>query len=184
MYLTRRKYIGANYKHRNVTGKAEIMIGDKKIPIDFEKLSYIEEQACYWRKANQIHKWFVDKVQNGNDDCRTYDVSVKDLEELLDLCKQVKEKAVLTDGNIKNGMEYKDGEWKPIIEKGKYILNSNEIASLLPTEDGFFYGSTDYDEYYMSDIDHTIEEFEKILKEEKELNENGFYSEFTYRSSW
>ena len=26
----------------------------------------------YWRKSNQIHKWFVDNIQEGVDNCATY----------------------------------------------------------------------------------------------------------------
>ena len=51
----------------------------------------VEFEAGYWRKANQIHKWFVDNVQEGNDDCKDYPVSREDLEKLLDACEKVKE---------------------------------------------------------------------------------------------
>lgn len=47
----------------------------------------IEVTCAYWRKANQIHKWFVDNVQNGSDDCGEYYVSQDKLIELLALCK-------------------------------------------------------------------------------------------------
>lgn len=87
MYLTKKIYIGADYKHRNVTGEISIKIGDKPVKIDFEKVSSIEEKAGYWRKANQIHKWFVDNVQDGKDDCEEYDVSFEKLVELRDLCE-------------------------------------------------------------------------------------------------
>ena len=30
------------------------------------------EMVGYWRKANHIHKWFVDNVQEGIDDYREY----------------------------------------------------------------------------------------------------------------
>lgn len=39
--------------------------------------------AMYWRKANQIHEWFVQNVQNGEDDCRSYYVTEKNLRQLL-----------------------------------------------------------------------------------------------------
>ena len=26
-------------------------------------------EAAYWRKANQIHNWFVENIQDGEDDC-------------------------------------------------------------------------------------------------------------------
>ena len=38
----------------------------------------------YWRKANAVHNWFVDNVQDGNDGCKHYWVSKEDLQKLLD----------------------------------------------------------------------------------------------------
>ena len=46
-------------------------------------------RVAYWRKANAIHQWFVENVQDGTDDCGEYHVSREQLEELLDLCKQI-----------------------------------------------------------------------------------------------
>ena len=46
-------------------------------------------EAMYWRKANAIHKWFVDNVQEGTDDCGDYWVSREKLAELRDLIKEV-----------------------------------------------------------------------------------------------
>lgn len=45
----------------------------------------VDVTCAYWRKANQIHAWFVDNVQQGNDDCGEYYVSHEKLKELLDL---------------------------------------------------------------------------------------------------
>ena len=184
MYLIRKKYIGANYEWRNVKGTIEIEINGKKLPIEFERISYIDESVGYWRKANAIHKWFVDNVQDGNDDCGNYYVSIEALEELLNKCKEVKEKAIIKNGKIKNGKKIENGKWVDIIEDGDYIENSDEISEILPTQDGFFFGGTEYDQWYMEDIEYTIELIERLLKEEKELNDLGFYSEFEYNSSW
>ena len=41
----------------------------------------------YWRKANAIHNWFVENVQNGEDDCGRYYVSTEKLEELKADCE-------------------------------------------------------------------------------------------------
>ena len=45
----------------------------------------------YWRKANQVHGWFVKHVQFGNDDCREYYVSRAQLQGLLTACQNVKQ---------------------------------------------------------------------------------------------
>lgn len=49
---------------------------------------HVEVTCAYWRKANQIHKWFVDNVQNGEDNCGEYYVSHEKLKELRETCRQ------------------------------------------------------------------------------------------------
>ncbi len=39
----------------------------------------------------KYHIWFVDNVQNGEDDCNEYDVSIEQLRNLLEVCKEVKQ---------------------------------------------------------------------------------------------
>lgn len=51
---------------------------------------------------------------------------------------------------------------------------------LLPTQSGFFFGSTEYDEYYMKDIDYTIKIITDVLKEQETYNRGDLY----YGSSW
>lgn len=184
MYLTRKIYVGGNFEHNNVKGVIDLETKEKKVPIDIKKITYIEEEAGYWRKANQIHKWFVDNVQDGEDDCKSYVVSIQDLEKLLVLCKKVKEKAVIINGYIKIGEKLVDGKWLPIVKEGEKIQNAEEIADILPTEDGFFFGSSEYDEYYLLDIEDTIKIIEEQIKREKELNEQGLYTFLEYSSSW
>ena len=48
-----------------------------------------EEEVGYWRKANHIHRWFVENVQNGQDDCGAYPVSPEQLDRLLRTCRRV-----------------------------------------------------------------------------------------------
>ena len=44
--------------------------------------------CAYWRKCNQIHGWFVDNVQRGEDNCGEYYVSHEKLKSLLDLVNE------------------------------------------------------------------------------------------------
>lgn len=48
---------------------------------------YVQVSVGYWRKANQIHGWFVENVQNGEDNCGEYPVERRQLEQLRTLCK-------------------------------------------------------------------------------------------------
>ena len=36
--------------------------------INYSYDSFFKE-VMYWRKANYIHNWFVENIQNGSDDC-------------------------------------------------------------------------------------------------------------------
>lgn len=99
----------------------------------------------YWRKANHIHKWFVDNVQDGEDDCEKYEVTKSNLLDLKDVCEEV------------------------LTLKGK---DEGKIEEILPTTSGFFFGGTVYDEYYFSGIEETIRIINNVLETtdfEKEL---------------
>ena len=141
------------------------------------RLKNIEIEVAYWRKANQIHNWFVENVQGGEDDCRDYYVKRDDLKKLLNLCKEILSKTKLVDGKINNGYIYEDGKKIPIVEEGKTIEDPTFASEILPTQGGFFFGSTDYDEYYLHDIEYTVEVLKKALK-----LPDGW--SFEYSSSW
>jgi len=51
--------------------------------------TYVVAEAMYWRKANAIHRWFVDNVQDGKDDCGTYPVTREQLGALVQACRNV-----------------------------------------------------------------------------------------------
>ena len=45
------------------------------------------KEVAYWRKSNQIHRWFVDNVQDGIDDCEVHrPLTENDLKVLKGLC--------------------------------------------------------------------------------------------------
>ena len=48
----------------------------------------VSVNAAYWRKVNAVHKWFVDNVQGGEDNCGEYYVSNTKLKELLATAQQ------------------------------------------------------------------------------------------------
>lgn len=80
MYLTAEKYFSPydNGPMPRVRG----------VPNGFS-VSTVQVRAAYWRKANQIHAWFVREIQDGEDECREHYVPRKKLCELVDLCKTV-----------------------------------------------------------------------------------------------
>jgi hypothetical protein len=143
----------SEYKHRYSTW-------DKDKKYGFHTMF---QQVAYWRKANHIHNWFVENVQNGTDDCGCYEVTKEQLEQLLEICIVVRD----------NSKMIHDSEGET------YIKDTSTAERLLPTQSGFFFGSTDYDKWYLEDIRYTIKELRKILKTTDFEHEIVFYT-----SSW
>jgi hypothetical protein len=146
MYLTGRMYVGEwSTPPENYAAVKSVF---PQIPWKVNGVSF---DAGYWRKANHIHQWFVDNVQDGIDECREHAVSREQLTELLSVCKRV-------------------------------MADPKLAEELLSTVSGFFFGSTDYDEYYFEDIERTIAILEEILAPENE--KKYLYVDFYYQSSW
>lgn len=91
MYLTRKHNV-RNWSHRkDKQYSVAAECNYKPVPFigSIGKLTSISEEVIYWRKANAIHRWFVDNVQDGDDDCGVYEVSLDKLQELRHLCIEV-----------------------------------------------------------------------------------------------
>jgi len=162
MYLSRKTYVkNWDFKKDTEVYKVSVKLNGKKHPfIDPKKISEITEDVGYWRKANAIHKWFVENVQNGEDNCKEYYVDMEQLKELHSLCVQIDK-------------------------------NHDLAPKLLPTQSGFFFGGTEYDEWYFKDIKNTIEILEELIKLDNkisEINKSGtnphIFTEYYYQSSW
>lgn len=140
----------------------------------------IHKQVAYWRKANAIHKWFVDNIQSGEDDCCYHrEVTEQDLEKLIGICEEILDSVVLEDGKVLNGYVYRNGKEEPSYQDGKQIVNKEVCERLLPSESGFFFGGTDYDQWYMDGIKYTYEVLSRILEETDFEKQMLFYV-----SSW
>ena len=141
MYLKAERYIWYNEDELG----DEVKKSFPELP-EGAKIKQVEAEVGYWRKANQIHRWFVDNVQEGVDECQKSPVDREQIKELLELCKKVEEDA-------------------------------SQASKLLPTQSGFFFGGTEYDDWYMKDIQDTI----KICEAALALPDSW---ELYYRSSW
>jgi len=65
-----------------------------------------------------------------------------------------------------------------LVVRLRHIKDNPKCAKeILPTEEGFFFGSQDYDEYYYNEINNTLETIQSLLDED---NSDDYF----YRASW
>lgn len=107
-------------------------------------------ELIYWRKANAIHRYFC-SIGKEIEKHLIYEISKDQLLELVDFIK--------------------------------LILNSRDSEGdifaklIIPVQDGPFFGSIEYDEYYYSDLEYTKEKIENVLKSSDK-------DSFIYYASW
>lgn len=73
------------------------------------------------------------------------------------------------------------------IRVAEKIDNPELAQDLLPTQSGFFFGSTSYDEWYLEDLRSYVEQAEDIEREHKELVAGGvkeYDIDYYYEASW
>tara|TARA_Y100000004_G_C8807518_1_gene366136 strand:- start:121 stop:672 length:552 start_codon:yes stop_codon:yes gene_type:complete len=136
-------------------------IGFQAAPIDhaYNHMTYVFP-IITWRKANAIHKFFVDEVQDGNDNCERHYVPRETLHELLD--------RITTILDIKT----------PVAREMK-------AEELLPTDiEGCFFGTKDYDDWYYKDLEDTKKTLEKVFEYEENAESGKCFDSFYYQSSW
>lgn len=84
------------------------------------------------------------------------------------------------DGKIENCVPVKVNREDIVVLKDRceIVLAHHELAEqLLPTQEGFFFGDTDYDEYYFEQVEDVLETCKDLLQDFKEL-EDGECIEF------
>jgi len=89
-----------------------------------------KEVSCLvaqWRKSNAVHGWFVENVQDGEDNCQEYEVSREKLQALVN----------------------------DIDEVLGARMRASKAMEKLPPVDGPFFGSFDLDEHYYNDLEYT-----------------------------
>lgn len=148
MYLSAKRYIWPNLASEEDGKIAEHikalnLTGSVAAPI-----KYLIFEVAYWRKQNAIHDWFVQNVQEGNDDCKAYYVNPDQLHTLQQLCVEV-------------------------------LAHPDRAAKRLPTRSGFFFGPTEYDDWYFAGLRYTADTLAKLLADPA-MQE----FDFEYQSSW
>jgi hypothetical protein len=148
MYLTAKRYFKDTEYDTHTKVIESVLPEIKQIPLDSYKsnINSVTVEVGSWRKANQIHHWFLVNLDIEHDDGRSVDVSGEELKSLKEACEKV--------------------------------LKERWLAKeLLPTCQGFFFGSSVYDDYYFENLKETVKIIDIALALPKEW-------EFEYRASW
>jgi len=132
MYLTAKRYI---YDFDDDGKALREKLEDFKVNgMEVKELSY---RAGYWRKANAIHQWFVDNVQDDVDNCGEYLVTIEQLEELLELVNEVlrnRDKAdellPTCNGFFFGNVSYDEGYFDDLLQTKAIIENVLSIDDL------------------------------------------------------
>lgn len=144
MYLTARRYIP---RHEVVARRQADAVLNLFPEVDISKVDdysgvAVEFQVGYWRKANAIHRYFVEQVDGGEDDCEPVAVGRDNLQDLLALCKAVlvvpesaEEKLPTQGGFFFGDTEYGEGYRMDLIRTIEIL----EGALILPEEWDFYY---------------------------------------------
>ena len=114
----------------------------------------------YWRKANAIHSWFLEN-------CAAKDP----FDNPIDDCRPI---------------EIPLEKLEELLDGCKEVLKDHSLAKkLLPTADGFFFGSIEYDKDYFDAIEDTIDIIEPVIKFMKHMLEIKDYTwDVIYQASW
>lgn len=106
------------------------------------------EEIGYFRKVNFLMTEFA---YYGN--CEYKEITPEELTTLRGKCEEVLE--------IGRRHENEEGDWN----EGEELTDSERefVTDTLPTTSGFFFGSTDYGEYYFYDVKEVLEWVDGVL---------------------
>ena len=157
-YLTAKKYVSKWDYSNDYRDKAVSQDFQDLLPMDTPDITRygqyagitVEYPVGYWRKANAIHNYFVQTLGEGVDECQEMYVPRETLSDLRERCQDV-------------------------IASSDMEQMAQEVG--LETVSGFFFGDTEYGEWYKEDLKLTVEicDFVLALPEEYSLH---------YQASW
>lgn len=153
MYFTARQFL-SEFDDADKEMKTNVSALSKGIASewDVEEVTY---EVGYWRKANAIHNWFVQNVQDGEDDCKSYHVSHDSILELYNTVIEVLE-------------DHSKAEDLLPPQSGFFFGNTSI--------DEWYFSDLEHTKKILEPIVERIQDDDKV----KELYDYSFY----YQSSW
>lgn len=151
--------------------------------IQTEKMGWeilnIHKSVMYWRKANAIHNWFVQKFAfEGEDNCQPLWISKESMAD------EFRRDLLMALANPERTYELQNPITKYALDDflAKNPIDEKTYENPMPPQEGFFFGSTNLDDYYYSTIEDTYAEITTLLNK---LDDKGNDRvSFIYQASW
>jgi hypothetical protein len=199
MYLYAEKYI-SSYDYETIDGEFTRKdnpaydstirgAGMETLPTAEYGSATVSKCVGYWRKANAIHGWFVRELADGVDECQRIRVTRSDLKTLRDVCvNELSNRAMaMPTKEADYSMELKEGGETDIVssiieaitKENAKATNTQVLDDPLAPTAGFFFGSTEKDEWYYHALEYTVDMINSLLAYDID-DELTYY----YQASW
>ena len=152
-----------------------------------DNISYITYDLITWRKENHIHAWFVDHCNGGEDNNGKFFVNKEEFIEFILTCEVIVrdwDKSEKTIKDVYNGITWEKGVHTVLTRKDEVAKDINTAKALMPTRSGFFFGSTEYDKYYIESLRHALKTFKPLIENEQFMKQLDWGITLQYWASW
>jgi len=128
MYLYKQTYVkNWSFSSKEERFDVDVKRGGHATKIKPERVAYIKEEVAYWRKFNALHGYIIENFANQVDNCQEVRLTKEDLTNILDMLIAIRD------------------------------ANYACAEELMPPVAGFFFGGQEVDEFYIKDVEFTID---------------------------
>jgi hypothetical protein len=117
-----------------------------------ERVAYVKEEIAYWRKFNALHGYIIENFANQVDNCQDVHLTKDDLITILNTLIEIRD------------------------------ANYACADEVMPPVAGFFFGSNEVDEFYIQDVERTIDILQNEIDDLDE--ESDVWVRYIYLASW
>jgi hypothetical protein len=153
MYLYKQTYVkNWSFSSKEERFDVDVKRGGHATKIKPERVAYIKEEVAYWRKFNALHGYIIENFANQVDNCQEVRLTKEDLTNILDMLIAIRD------------------------------ANYACAEELMPPVAGFFFGGQEVDEFYIKDVEFTIDILQNEIDDIDE--DDDVWVGYTYLASW
>ena len=134
IYLSKKTFIGAMFKSREITGTISLFIRGKKIPIELQRVAFVIEDIYHGSKTHWLYHWLDMELPECLGNAEEQEISKEVMDRLHDACEEVMLHQYKSDFR-KVCKEKLYFDLKPDICEEELILFLNEVENLAQATD-------------------------------------------------